>query len=376
MIKQKDLLNDTMKKPMELFKPSDFCGRTSKDIKFDFIFLRFLGASFLKLAVCSILFFSCEEPKDSITVITDPEFQSIEINANQFATHYYSLGQKKTISSNKITDWDLRFCAQNDKYYIYLNTTKNMRIARYDGNFSDTIAAADIKNWQLDIMKSGKCMSAMGNWGDFSFSNPKSFGYTYIIDMGYINFVNEFGYLKIEVLGFTNGHYTLKFGLLNDPNGDTIAIEKKNEFDYMYLQLLPKAKVVNIEPPSSQWDLVFTQYGLSSQVIKNGTIVDTGFTWTDMILLNSNGRTIAVDTLKEFDKITFWDAEKYIYDNAIDYIGNKWRFFNFQNKAYEVTKKNIYVVKKSDNRIYKIELKSVDKSIPGITKIGFKVKNL
>ena len=263
-----------------------------------------------------------------------------------------------------------------DKYYFYLNTAKNMRIARYTGKFSDSIKTRNITNWQSDIMKDGKALTAMGAWGDFSFTNPKSYGYTYVIDLGYLNSVDEFGYRKIEILGCTDNYYRIKYGMLNDIYGDTLKIEKKGDYNNIYVLLEAKAKEVIIEPPSADWDLAFTQYGLYSPVIKDGIIVDTAYSWTDMILLNTTGRQIASDTVKAFDDITFWDAEIYIYANSIDFIGNKWRYLNTVNKRYEVYKKNIYILKTADNHIYKIEFKSVDKSNTRITKIEFKVKNL
>ena len=332
---------------------------------------------FVLLFVLVLSFFvqSCLEPEHPLPVIPDPELQSIEINADDQAAYYYNLSQKKVVKSNKIIDWDLRLCAQADKYYIYLNTAKNMRLAKYDGKFSDIVKVSDITNWQTDLINEGKALTVMGSWGDFSFTNPKSYGHTYVIDMGYLNSINEFGYRKLEVLGCTDNHYILKLGMLDDPFGDTIKIEKKSQFNSMYLSMGGKARVVTIEPTSAEWDLLFTQYGLSSLVIKDGKIIDTTYAWTDAILLNTTGRQISHDTVKTFDDITFWDAEKYVYDNSIDYIGNKWRVKNADNQ-YEVSKRNIYIVKTSNNLIYKIEFKSVDKTNPRITKIVFRVKNL
>ncbi len=122
--------------------------------------------------------------------------------------------------------------------------------------------------------------------------------------------------------------------------------------------------------------MLFTQYGLSSPVKIDGKISDTVFSFTDIILLNNAGRQIYCDSIKSFDKITFWDAEKYTYSSAIDFIGNKWRFYNSSSSKYEVSNRNVYIVKTSDNRIYKIQIRSVDKSNTGITKIEFMVINL
>jgi len=319
---------------------------------------------------------SCADTDHPLPVIPDPELQTITINTSGLATHYYSLGQKKIISSNKITDWDLRFCSQSDKYYIYLNTAKHMRIAKYDGNFQDNINPSKISSWQWDILKDGKALTSLGGWGDFSFTNPKSFGLTYVIDLGYLNYFQEFGYRKITVLGFMDNQYLLKFGLLNDPDGDTIKIEKNPAYNSIYLSLVSTGKVVKIEPPITDWDLVFTQYGFANQVFNNGKVIDTAYQWTDAILLNNEGRQLASDTTKKFDDITFWDAEKYVYSSHIDFILNKWRFYNTATNRYEISGNNIYILKNNKNHMYKIELLSVDKTNPFQTVIGFKVKNL
>ncbi len=328
------------------------------------------------ILVLSIFLSACTETEKPMPEIPAPVLQSVEINTNYLASHYYSLSQKKVIASHQISDWDLRLCSQNDKYYIYLNTAKNMRIAKYNGKFSDTVHQLNLVKWQMDMITDGKAITGMGSWGDFSFTNPKSYGYTYLVDLGYYTAGNELGYRKIEIIGCTNNQYIIKYGLLNDPLGDTLKIDKKSGFNNVYVLLESKAKVVEVEPPSASWDLLFTQYGLSSPVKVDGKISDTVFSFTDMILLNNVGRQIYCDSIKSFDKITFWDAEKYTYSSAIDFIGNKWRFYNSSSDQYEVSNKNVYIVKTSDNRIYKIQIRSVDKRIAGITKIDFMVINL
>lgn len=354
--------------------------RGTESTKNQSVFLGFLCTNSFLFVLCAsvlnIFLSGCLDPEKPMPAIPEPVLQSIEINTYNQATHFYSLTQKKTVASVKITDWDLKLCSQKDKYFIYLNTAKNMRIARYEGKFSDSIDIKKITRWHTDLMKDGKCLTAMGTWGDFSFASPKSYGYTYILDLGYLNFPGEYGYRKIEVLGFANNTYTVKYGMPDDPYGDTLKIEKKGAYNYVYLKMEPKATEVSIEPPAAEWDLVFTQYGLSTQVIQNGNVVDTAFINTDMILMNTTGRQITCDTVKTFDEITFWDAEKYMYTTAMDHIGNRWRIYNASLDQYEVSKKNIYILKNTKNNIYLIELKSVDKSVPGVTKIGFRVKNL
>lgn len=323
-----------------------------------------------------ILFGSCTQPDKPPIVIPDPELQSVEINTSDYATHYYSLSQKKIIASKKITDWDLRFCSQGDKYYIYLNTAKNMKFTKYDGKFSDILSPSSFSNWQTDLLKDGKILSSLGSWGDFLFANPKSYGVTYILNLGSVEMVNEFGFRKIQILGFADNAYILKYGKLNDPLGDTIKIEKKSAYNNVYFSFNENGKVVVIEPPLTTWDLNFTQLGISKLVFKDSMVVDTSYSWSDFVLFNDIGRQITCDTIKNFDAITFWDAEKYSYYTSIDYIGSRWRYLDFKLGNYVLSKRKIYIIKDNQNRIYKIEFQSIDKSNPKVTKIGFRIKNL
>jgi len=329
------------------------------------------------VVLCIVFFLDACVPKEQPLIeIPDPAVQTIEINTENLATHYYSLSQKKVLTSHKITDWDLRLCSQSDKYYVYLNTAKHMRIARYVGKFGDLIKVSTIKNWQSDIVKNGKDITAMGSWGDFSFANPKSYGHTYIVDLGYLNYLQEFGFRKIQILGCSGNFYTIKYGALNDPEGDTIQIEKNNNFNNLFFSFSNNGKIVEIEPPNSSWDLNFTQFGLANLIIKDSLVVDTAFTWTDFIVFNNTQRQIACDTFKAFDDITFWDAENYNYSKAMDFIGNSWRTLFAQPNIYMITDSHNFIVKDSKNHIYKIEFRTVDKSNPKVTKISFRVKNL
>lgn len=319
---------------------------------------------------------SCGPEENPQVELNDPEIQVIEINTANQSGHFYNLALKKTVSSFAMNDWDLKFCSHSDKFYIYQNTAKNMRIARYDGKFSDPISSQAGFAWKKDIVKDGKEISAMGSWGDFTFLNPKSYGYTYILDLGYINYVNEFGYRKIQVLGCSNNIYTLRIAQLDDPEGDTIKIEKRPEQNYVYFSFKNKGKVVDIEPSNNDWDLLFTQYGLSKPIFKDSLTTDTSYHQTDYIILNTNGRVVACDTARSFDKITFWDAEKYTYHSIFNFIGNYWRFLDISSSNYKLSPTKIFIIRDTKNHIYKIEFKSVQKTGSGYTRIEFRIKNL
>lgn len=340
-----------------------------------YLFINQLQAVF-PLVIFILFHTSCGPEENPQVEIKDPEIQVIEINTSGQSGHFYNLALKKTVASFAMNDWDLKFCSQNDKFFIYQNTAKNMRIARYDGKFSDPISAQSGFAWKKDIVKDGKELTAMGSWGDFSFLNPKSYGYTYIIDLGYINYVNEFGYRKIQVLGCSNNVYTIRIGLLNDTEGDTLKIEKKADLNYIYFSFKNKGHIVDIEPSNTNWDLLFTQYGLSKPIVKDSLTVDTSYSYTDYVILNTNGRVIACDTARNFEKITFWDAEKYNYHSAFNYIGNRWRYLNTSNNNYDLSNWRVFIIRDSKNHIYKIEFLTILKTGSGYTRIEFKIKNL
>lgn len=323
------------------------------------------------------LFDSCGPEKQPDINIPDPEFQSISINAYDLSDHYYSLSRKKIIKSCKINDWDLKFGAQKENFLVFLNTAKNMKVFKYTGKFSDDLSGYVNAQGTMDILNKNKVQSAIGEWGDFKFENPKSYGYTYIINLGYLNYVNEFGYIKIEFLGFSDNYYFLKYAKLNESGGDTLKIEKKASRNFIHLKFKNnKAEIVDVEPDRNDWDLHFGQYGLSEFVWQDSQIIDTSYSWTDFIWMNPYGRLINCDTNKLYDNITFWDAETYKYISLIDHIGNKYRYLDYRDSKYKLSNKTVYVIKDLKNNIYKIEFMSVDKPQQGLTNIGFRIKNL
>ena len=328
------------------------------------------------LLVIAGMFSACGPNENPLVVVPEPEFETIEIDANGMGMHYYSLKDKQVIAALPMNSWDLRICAQTDKYYFYVNTGKNMRIAKYDGKFSDAINVNTISQWQTDLVKNGKILTAMGAWGDFSFANPKSYGFTYVVDLGYLNMAGEFGYRKIEILGCSANTYTIKYGLLDDVNGDTIEIAKSATHNNVFFSFANGGNEVKIEPPASDWDLLFTQFGLATQVLKDSIAIDTTFSLTDMVFLNNTGRQLFCDTLKTFDNITFWDAENYSYSQNVDFIGNRWRYFDSGTNQFVLRKQKVFVLRDLQNHLYKFEFTKVDKSIPGKTRIEFKVKNM
>ena len=270
---------------------------------------------------------------------------------------YYSLKERKVLKQNGVNDWDMAFNCAPGKYDILLNTARGMgsyntQSKDFNGQYSE-----EDYPWTFDKCNGQEDQSCLGEWGDFDFENPQSFGDVYLVSLGIDLSGLPSGIVKLRVNGYSDNKYHILIGDLDDRYEREYIIEKNDSFNFVYLSF-EKNKVLNLEPPKNDWDLLFTSYTtpkrgpksppLSLSVTKDHELVDG-------VLMNPYRREISVDTTSSFEDINFFDVEGYQYSDHTNVIGRRWYAWNPEKLEFRITRFNTFILRDDDKNFYALD---------------------
>lgn len=262
---------------------------------------------------------------------------TVSMESNYKWQIYFDLKTNAMVSKNLKTAWDIAFEATTDGYRVILNSSKAMYAANTGNtNFTavtDTIGFSN--NKKFDATSGAPDSTAVGDW--------RTTNKVYIIDRGYSETGSHQGFRKIQFQSVDANKYTIRFAELNG-NGDTsIEINKDSTYNFTFLSFTTKSTVI-IEPPKTDWDIVFTQYleSLSTPYLVTG------------VLINRYGTSAIMDSLKTFSQITFADVTSLVLSSKADAIGYRWKKYDYSTSTYIIYPQMNYIIKDSEGIYYKL----------------------
>ena len=326
--------------------------------------------------VFSLALSSCFEAHESLegieprSITVQPDYER-----NQFV--YVSLDGQLNVKDNTNNKWHLRFQNGMDQWNIYLNPTE--RVTLYKSNTSNwnlidhTIDLTSL-DWQTDAPTSSGIYPAIGQWGDFSFSSPKSYQTVYILR---VKKGITASYFKLQILDATTTSYTIRYGSLNGSFDKTITIEKNAAFQHSFVELDTQAREKLIEPPIQNWDLCVTY--LSDSIQSNGLhpyfpTINPYYGVYSGLLINQQTNTFAVETEVPFEEVDFFYAKNltYIRSDKLDASLVLWDALNEQAYANE----GVTVIFKKGEDLHAVQAVNVIGDYPLIFSLEFRVKKL
>jgi hypothetical protein len=255
---------------------------------------------------------------------------------------YYSLKSGKVVGQNLKTIWDLGFESSPTGWRIALNTSKAMFAINSGKTDFAAVTAADTtgfaQNKRWDSPTGSPDSTAIGDWR----TNKE----VYCIDLGYNEQGQPIGFAKVQMLACDSAGFTVRFATLNGTNDTTLHIVKDTAYNMVFLSVASKS-TVTIEPPKTDWDIVFSQY---THVFYNES-PPTPYLVTGC-LLNRYNTTATIDTTTPFDQITLAHVPKQQLPPHINTIGYDWKTFN--GTTYTVNTQASYLIRDARNLWYKL----------------------
>ncbi len=276
------------------------------------------------------------QPHIAGNVITE----QVNLESNYKYQIFYNLRENKIINQNLRTDWDLGFESSKEGYHLILNSSCSMFALNsgksdfnlnYDTNGVRTIGKPDASNGNIDS-------TAIGDW---RISNP-----VYVIDRGFDENGYNRGFIKVKVLSVDDTSYNIRIANLDGSNDETFHIKKDSNYNFQFLSLNKKG-IVKIEPPKTDWDIMFSHY---TDVFYN---FDPPMPYMVVgCLTNRFGTMAQKDSLVNFDDIDLTFAKNKTLSSDINSIGWDWKYFD--NNIYTTHTYMNFVIQSQDGSFYKM----------------------
>ena len=299
--------------------------------------MRLLTLSSLVLSTSGLLL-----AQETVTVPTGPS------NADQV---FYSLrnGEQATVP---LADWDLAFEVPGYTASIRVNTAKGLTVFETDVPFDEweslnapdeagwTLIHNSETDWSLGALNHGRDLSDINNailgWGRYDPGSHRISGTRlYVIADGQGN------YRKLRIDALFSNTYDFTYADLDGSNEVSASLYKLDFMgkNFVYWNM-STGSALDLEPPSVEWDLLFTKY--------------IGFIPTPYglagVLQNNNVTVLQVDGVPT-EEADPWSGE-YMVD--INTIGADWKAFNMTSFQYEYAEDRTYFVKDRAGDIWKL----------------------
>ncbi len=261
---------------------------------------------------------------------------------------FYDLSTNKALKTNLISDWELGFEAADSGWHIILNNSRFMHAGNTGTVNFEAVNTYEGLIMEFDSSDGNPDSTAIGNWIRFSEGDTLYSNHVYVIDMGFNENFEHSGYKKVLFQSLSNNAYSIKYADLTGENEKTTMIEKDNTKNYVCFSF--ENGVVDIEPHKNEWSLLFTKYTTL-------LFTDLGEPYPYSVVgvhLNPNQVRAGLDTLKSFETIVLADTANYEFTNQRDFIGYKWKYYDFDAGTYSIVPDLNYLIKNHDGFYYKL----------------------
>ena len=284
--------------------------------------------------------------------------QVIEMGPQYTDQFFYSLSSNTVIKHNSRFDYDLMFDCDDDKFNIWLNTAKFMKVWR-SGRFGmDSVSLDDTLSltpfdWRYELGAFNSDSNAIGKWWIGGGSPSQTAGEVYLIDRGVDAEGNSLGYAKLRVNDFLGPNtYSITWSDFVSPT-KTMLISKYDLYNYKYVSLSGAGNLIDdniIEPPRSDWDLCFTRYTIFFYAPYNIGYQVTG-------VLTNPSRTVAyMDSTVLFDSVGVNNFSENRYQTRRDAIGYEWKRYSSLSAdgTYSMNTHYTYYIRTGNVQLYKL----------------------
>jgi len=281
----------------------------------------------------------------------DVRSDTIEMSQTYKYQVYYELDSVGSLMTNDKKASDLGFECSPEGWHILLNTADFM-VASDLGEVPFGVPQdTSLARWRFDRSDGNLDSTAVGTWyvvderGD-TVSNR----HVYAINRGMDDQGKSLGYVQVIFDSLKRGTYYFRFALLSGGVEHRGTVIKDVSVNYLWFSLDNGGSVQTLEPDKSTWDILFTQYTtmLFTDLGEPYPYLVTG------VLLNRTHTAAALDTLNNFDSLSYQIAQQVTYSENLDAIGYNWKYYNFEAGNYTVRMGVSYLIRNRLGNYYKL----------------------
>lgn len=282
---------------------------------------------------------------------------TVSIGASYANQKWYSLANGEVGTSQSKDNWDIAFEITGYSSAILANTQKT-GFALYNAPYKiadyATLDTAGISSWKMMYNSDTTWnVGAFNTGADLSDAFDLGWG-VYDMSTHYVNgdscFVIKLSatsYKKLKIVSLANGIYTFEYANINGTNSFTQTITKSSYTgkNFVYADLTANT-LIDREPVSSSWDLVFGRYTAM-------LMMPSATPYPVVGIAQNKGVTVAqVDNVANPSSYSNWSTAS--YKTNITTIGHDWKTVNMSTSAWNIVNDTVYFVKDKLGDIWKV----------------------
>jgi virulence-associated protein VagC len=249
---------------------------------------------------------------------------------------FFDVKKLEVVRENDREAWDLAFENQPSGKRFRLNGSKAMLLAVsnvYD--FSEITQATGL-SFLPDRSNGDWDSTAAGNWWEH--------GKVLVINRGVNKIGNSLGFVKLKVVEANEAYYRIQWATLSGNNMQELFVPKDFSKRLTHVSLQNTGSLVDIEPLSEDWHLLFTTY---THLFSDGTPY-----LVNGVLLNPQNTEVSKTALA-FENLNYSDAVQMSFRNEEDAIGYDWKKYDYDAGQFVIVP-HCYVLRITQNRYFKL----------------------
>ncbi len=263
---------------------------------------------------------------------------SVNMESDYKQQVWFDLGSNSVVKTNLRTDWDLAFDCDGNANIVYLNAALNASVAfTKETDFNAVTSDAGL-TYTYEHQSGSSDNYAIGD-----VTNQRN---VFIIDRGFDPAGNLLGKWKAQITLVQNGDYYLTCSQLNGNHLTTAIISKDPLYNRVAFSF-NTGNPIQIEPPKTDYDIVFTQY---THVFENPPLPYS----VNGVLINSYWTEAAEEFDMDFQNISRAHADSLFFSEHWDVIGYDWKSFDLQSGTFTVYPDRNYLIKDAFGYVYKL----------------------
>ncbi|MFD1551758.1 hypothetical protein DNU06_02335 [Putridiphycobacter roseus] len=288
------------------------------------------------LLISLFIFSACEKGEIPIAAHENGDAQTASLPTTIYGNQtYFDFETNSFVSSNEKTDWDIAFGCGEFSAIIYVNTSKSSAIAKVENSTFEAVTNTSGLTFEFDSSTGFYDSLIISHW------QPEDI---FIIDLGYTQSGNHLGYRKLRLIENELNTCTFEYGNLNETNPKNITLAKDDTYNAIFYSLKNET-TVTVEPPKTEWDIVFTQY------IYYFHEFATPYSVTGVLMNRTNTKAYAVQN-KSFLELAYESIDPNKFSFSLDAIGYEWKAFI--NNSYTIYPEHNFIIQTQEGFYYKL----------------------
>ena len=291
---------------------------------------------------CIMLLAGCMEHEIPVTphVPGEVEITNVTMGSDYGTQKYYNLSTREVVASNDNYDWDIALKCAMGNNIVRLNSSKFMSVSKTASlYFTEDISEKYVSSLEYTHEYES------GQNADFSIGDVSSEANLMILKLGYDIEDNEIGYYRLMIDSVNNDGYFIRYADLELTYDSTVFIPRNDDIEWIHFSMITH-EVLQLEPETGDWDLLFTRYTELLDGETNYQVVG--------VLSPPNGTLISDISQFSFNEIKEANWDTLDFTSNWNEIGYDWKLYDMTVGEYTVDAERCFAIHCPDGREFVI----------------------